>query len=251
MTVPQTPDSSPQAAARQAPQRVGPDRATTDRATSDRATSERVAPERVAPPRVAPDRAHSPGSPSGGAGSADPPSGGEPTSRQAAVPAAPDAGGSPTARQPAVSDEGRVRRPGPPRPGTARGPGERPSSAKPSTGRTRKARLALKRIDPWTVFLFSLLASVFMGIALIVAVAALFMVLESLGVVSSINELVAEVTGEGDPLLTTGRLVGGAAVLGAINIVLLTLLATLGAVLYNLCASLTGGIELTLGERDG
>ena len=39
--------------------------------------------------------------------------------------------------------------------------------------------------------------------------------------------------------------------LGAVNVVLLTLLATLGALLYNLCSSFTGGIELTLGERDG
>ncbi len=42
----------------------------------------------------------------------------------------------------------------------------------------------------------------------------------------------------------------GAAVLAALNVVLLTLLATLGSLLYNLCASFTGGIELTLGERD-
>jgi hypothetical protein len=45
--------------------------------------------------------------------------------------------------------------------------------------------------------------------------------------------------------------IGGAAVLAALNVVLLTLLATLGALLYNLCASFTGGLELTLGERDG
>ena len=34
------------------------------------------------------------------------------------------------------------------------------------------------------------------------------------------------------------------------DIVLLTVLATLGAFLYNLCAALTGGIEVTLTERD-
>lgn len=236
MTAPQTPDSSPRATARHAPERVGPDRTATERAAAPQ-----VAPDESAPARVS----------AAGAAPAGPQEGDDPTSRRAAVPAAENAGGPPTARQPAVSDEGRVRRPGPPRPAAARASGERPSATKQPTGRTRKARLALKRIDPWTVFLFSLLASVFMGIALVVAVAALFTVLESLGVVSSINELVAEVTGETDPLLTTSRLVGGAAVLGAVNIVLLTLLATLGAVLYNLCASLTGGIELTLGERDG
>lgn len=235
MTAPQTPDS-PTRGARQAPERVGP-----DKVVSEQVSGPRVAPDSAAPSRV----------PSTGAVSDDPPSGGEPTARQAAVPVAPETGGPPTARQPAVSADGRVRRPGPPRPAPARATGERPGATTSPTGRTRKARLALKRIDPWSVFLFSLLASVFMGIALVVAVAALFTVLESIGVVSSINDLVAEVTGETQPLLTTSRLVGGAAVLGAVNIVLLTLLATLGSVLYNLCASLTGGIELTLGEREG
>jgi Transmembrane domain of unknown function (DUF3566) len=118
--------------------------------------------------------------------------------------------------------------------------------------RARKARLALKRIDPWSVFVFSLIAALLLGIALVAAVAALYAVLDGLGVQSSVNELFAEVTGQsGSPLITSRRVVGGAAVLAAVNVVLLTLLATLGALLYNLCASFTGGIELTLWERDG
>ncbi len=166
----------------------------------------------------------------------------------------------------APDDDAKVRRPGPPRPGSARTPA-RPGAdrttaktapkaqvktpVKAPAGKTRKARLALKRIDPWSVFLFSLLASVFAGIALVVAVFALFTVLEGMGVVTSVNELVTEVTGDGPPLLTMSRLVLGASVLATANVVLLTLLATLSALLYNLCASFTGGIELTLGERDG
>jgi len=163
----------------------------------------------------------------------------------------------------APDDDGKVRRPGPPRPGSARtstrSGADRTAAArtapkapaKAPAGKTRKARLALKRIDPWSVFLFSLLASVFAGIALVVAVFALFTVLQAMGVVTSVNELVTEVTGDGPPLLTTSRLVLGASVLATANVVLLTLLATLGALLYNVCASFTGGIELTLGERDG
>jgi len=138
-----------------------------------------------------------------------------------------------------------------PRPAQREG---RPASGGRSlVGRSRRARLTLKRIDPWSVFLFSLVASVFVGIAVIVAVAVLYAVVGSLGITESLNELFAEVTGGSlvtDPLLTTGRVVGGAAVLAAVNVVFLTLLATLSALLYNLCASFTGGLELTLGERD-
>jgi hypothetical protein len=131
----------------------------------------------------------------------------------------------------------------------------RPSSGRTPqrTGRSRRARLSLRRIDPWSVFVFTLVASIFVGIALVVAVAALFSVLGSLGVTGSVNELFSEVTGglaDNGPLLTFNRVVGGAAVLAALNIVFLTLLATLSALLYNLCASFTGGIELTLGDDD-
>ena len=102
------------------------------------------------------------------------------------------------------------------------------------------------------MFVFSLIAALLLGIALVAAVAALYAVLDGLGVQSSVNQLFAEVVGEGSgPLITGRRVIGGAAVLAALNVVLLTLLATLGALLYNLCASFTGGLELTLGERDG
>lgn len=147
---------------------------------------------------------------------------------------------------------GRPTRPGPARPVAS---GSRPaaSSARPVAGRTRRARLTLRRLDPWSVFVFSLVAAVFLGIALVIAVAALYAVLGSLGVTGSLNSVFAEVTGgdaTAEPLLTGGRIVGGAAVLAAVNVVLLTLLATLGALLYNVCASFTGGLELVFGERD-
>ena len=35
----------------------------------------------------------------------------------------------------------------------------------------------------------------------------------------------------------------------AINIVLFTALATIGSYIYNLCADLVGGLEITLAER--
>ena len=148
-----------------------------------------------------------------------------------------------------------ARRPVPPRP-AARPESRsdaRPAAARPAAPRARRARLALRRIDPWSVFVFSLIASVFLGVALVVAVGALYAVLSALGVTGSLNQLFAEVTGASaatSPLLTGGRILGGAAVLAAVNVVLLTLLATLGSLLYNLCASFTGGLELTLGDRD-
>ncbi|MDP9100866.1 MAG: DUF3566 domain-containing protein [Actinomycetota bacterium] len=120
----------------------------------------------------------------------------------------------------------------------------------------RNARLSLKRVDPWSVFVFSLVASFFAGVALLVAVGVLDLVLNHLGVLTSLNKLVSDITQDSGPgaprpppFLTTGRIMGFTALIAALDVVLLTALATLTAFLYNLCASLTGGIEVTLGEE--
>jgi len=127
-------------------------------------------------------------------------------------------------------------------------------ATRPAGGRGRRARLVLQRVDPWSVFLFSLVASICLGIVLLVAVVALYGALSSLGVLSSLNTVLSEVLGGADevgaPFFTLGRVLGATAVLAAVDVVLLTILATLSALLYNLCASLTGGIEVVLGERD-
>ena len=54
----------------------------------------------------------------------------------------------------------------------------------------------------------------------------------------------------GGDVISAGIVFGGAAVIGAINIVLMTALCTVGTFIYNLCSDLVGGLELTLSERD-
>lgn len=138
----------------------------------------------------------------------------------------------------------------PPRSPSVRvGPRADPRGARP--GR-RRARLGLTRVDPWSVFVLSLVVSLFLGVVLLVAVAVLYALLDGLGVLSSVDSLAQELDliAEGQPLFGLGRVLGLTAVIAAVDIVLLTVLATLGAFLYNLCAALTGGIEVTLTERD-
>ena len=66
-----------------------------------------------------------------------------------------------------------------------------------------------------------------------------------------INGLYDEVSGNsGDRLFSPGLVLGSATVVGAVNIVLFTALATIGAFVYNICSDLVGGIEVTLAERD-
>lgn len=212
----------------------------TPAAAAPREESEpRPAADRPAPPEVPAAPARPPLARPEPAGSTRRPAG-EPGSR---------GDGSPTTVLPGAAG---LRRPAPARPAQRSAPARVADGPRPA-GPNRRAKLALQRIDPWSVFLYSLVASIFLGVALVVAVAALYAVLSNLGVLQTVNELFLELSG-GDagatPLFTTGRFVGGAAVLAAVNVVLITLLATLGALLYNLCASFTGGIEVTLGDRD-
>jgi hypothetical protein len=51
-------------------------------------------------------------------------------------------------------------------------------------------------------------------------------------------------------LVSSGTIFGGAALIGLVNIVLLTAMATCAAFIYNLTTDLVGGVEVTLADRD-
>ena len=146
--------------------------------------------------------------------------------------------GSPSQGRPAERPAGRT--------------GQRP--AKSGRG-PRRARLQLRHIDTWSALKISLVLSIALFFIWMVAVGILYMVLNSLGVFATLNDLFGQVgsvsgnAGTGD-VITPGVVFGGAAFIGAINIVLMTALCTVGTFIYNLCSDLVGGLEITLSERD-
>lgn len=114
----------------------------------------------------------------------------------------------------------------------------------------RRAKLQIRHIDPWSTLKLSLVLSVAFFFVWMIAVAILYGVLSTMGVFESIDGMFAELGAADGGSFVTPRLVfGGAALIGAINIVLFTALATIGAYIYNLCADLAGGLEITLAER--
>ena len=119
----------------------------------------------------------------------------------------------------------------------------------------RRVRLTLARVDPWSVTKLSFLLSVAVGIALVVATAVVWSVLDGMGVFADLDGLLTDVVGnevDFDLLdyVGFGKVISLATVIAVVDVVLLTALATLSAVLYNVCASFTGGIEVTLAEHD-
>jgi hypothetical protein len=87
---------------------------------------------------------------------------------------------------------------------------------------------------------------------LIVAIVVLWMVLSAAGVFAAVSSLWSDAsgnTGSGISFLSLGRLLGLAMVISAIEIVLLSVLSTLFAVLYNLSVGFTGGVQYTFTDR--
>ena len=191
------------------------------------------------------------------------------TARTQAQTAGSSDGGAPTAAGPASGTQTAV----PPVTGTqpaagaqspagassAAGASPAGGAAKASSGKAprgpRRARLQLRHIDTFSALKISLVLSIAMFFIWMVAVGVLYGVLSGLGVFETLNDLFGQLGSAsggdgGSEVITPGIVFGGAAVIGAINIVLMTALCTVAAFIYNMCSDLVGGLEVTLSERD-
>jgi hypothetical protein len=123
--------------------------------------------------------------------------------------------------------------------------------------RGRRADLVVARLEPWSVMKFSFLISLVAWVMLFVAVAVLYFALSSLGVFDSVQKTLASVTSSSGSAgvsmskwFSASRILGYTMLIGAVNIVLITALSTVGAMVYNLVTHMGGGIEVTLRETD-
>jgi hypothetical protein len=145
-------------------------------------------------------------------------------------------------------------------------PAERPPRPRPTINRqgvqaaaARPSRLQVGprttdalRVDPWSVLKVSLVLSVALFFVWMIAVAFLYLVLGGMGVWAKLNSNVGDLLNNtsSSELVSSGTIFGGAALVGLVNIVLLTAMATVAAFVYNLTTDLVGGIEVTLADRD-
>ena len=188
-----------------------------------------------------------------------------------AAPSAPSVPTSkPAAAKPAAS-EARASGPvtlGPPRRGPAKdnsakgGPGAGPKGQKAqqkaqSKRSARQAHLTVSRVEPWSVMKFSFVVSLVAFVILFVAVSVLYGALSGLGVFTSIQHLVNSLTSSQNSKgvnamawFSASRILGYTALLGSLNIVLITAMSTIGSVVYNLTSRLVGGVEVTLRETE-
>ncbi|GAA1573412.1 MULTISPECIES: DUF3566 domain-containing protein [Kribbella] len=137
---------------------------------------------------------------------------------------------------------------------TRRAEKETKASGRPQT---RKARLRMSRIDPWSVMKTAFLLAIAFGIVTWVAVFIIWSAIGAAGVFDNINSTVREVLGTptGEPFrvenyINTGKVMGFTTLLACADVLIITALATLGSFLYNIAAALLGGLEVTLASED-
>jgi hypothetical protein len=126
-------------------------------------------------------------------------------------------------------------------------------ASKPRT--VRRAKLRVIRLDPWSVTKSAFLLSIAFGVMCVVAVFLVFSIMSASGLWDSVNTTIQGVVNQRpDEAFDINDYVGMSRVMGitmlicAIDVVIITALATLGAFIYNMAASLLGGIEVTLAE---
>lgn len=139
------------------------------------------------------------------------------------------------------------------RPATAERPGaaQREERAEQASVGPRRVRLALARVDPWSVMKLAFLLSFAVGIMIVVAAAVVWTTIDSMGIFAEVNQTIAEIAGTPDffdleEYVAFDRVLALSTIIAIVDVVLLTALATLFAFLYNVVASLVGGIHVTL-----
>ncbi len=119
----------------------------------------------------------------------------------------------------------------------------------------RRARVAITKVDPWSVMKLSFVLSIGLGVVTVVAVTLLYGVLAATGTFDALSKTIGSVAGNDtgfriEDVISMQVVVRYSTVIALIDVVLITALATLGSFLFNLTTGLVGGIDITLTESD-
>ena len=114
----------------------------------------------------------------------------------------------------------------------------------------RSVELTIAKIEPWSILKTSFLLSIALGIATVVGVIVVWFVLDGMNVFGTVEDFLIELGAERFlsllEFVRLPRVISYATIIGVGNIVILTAISTLIALLYNLIATLVGGIKVSL-----
>ncbi|GIT78441.1 MULTISPECIES: DUF3566 domain-containing protein [Leifsonia] len=118
------------------------------------------------------------------------------------------------------------------------------SSRRPAS--SKQVRLKLVYIDFWSTVKLSFLAGICLAIIAIVGTFLIWTVLDRTGIFDQVNSLVKDISGAGGgdlrAVLGLGQVMGFSLVVAILDIVVVTALGAVFALLYNLSVKITGGL---------
>lgn len=113
----------------------------------------------------------------------------------------------------------------------------------------RRGRLAIRKLDPISVWRFSLIFYFCTMLVMLLAGGLIYTALRAVGVVANIEQLVAELI-RSDFKIAGFRMFFLGLIAGSIWAAIMSVVTTFAAFLYNLIADVVGGVEMIVVERD-
>ena len=114
----------------------------------------------------------------------------------------------------------------------------------------RVAKLRMRRIDPWSAMKTGFVFALGLGIMYVVATLLLYTFSANAGIFDTLNTTFTDLTNE-DELFTFGfgEVLTVSLIFAVVEVVILTVLVAVIAMLYNASAMITGGVRVTLAEE--
>jgi hypothetical protein len=138
----------------------------------------------------------------------------------------------------------------PPAPPPAGAPARpEPRRTKPSPARSRKARVVLRKVEPWSVFKISFFFYLCVMVVILGAMMILYAILGAIGALDSLTRLIRDLFADQSFEIHGGWLFTRGLSIGLVLVVLWTLINVFIVFLYNLLSDVVGGVEVTLSER--
>jgi len=113
----------------------------------------------------------------------------------------------------------------------------------------RRARLVVRKIDPWSVLKFSLLFYFCLLLIMLLGSAIIFAILKAFGVIENIEKLIRDLS-EATFTISGGAIFRWLFLFGLLGAVVASAVTVFLAFLYNLIADVVGGIEVSVAERE-
>src|SRR5215207_8481504 len=124
----------------------------------------------------------------------------------------------------------------------------RPAASAMGPAVDRRARLVLRRLDPWSVLKFSVVADSFLMLISLLVFAVIWFVLANMGAFTSLTDFAGNFNLE--VAFPAGTVFKWYTFVGLLGVVVWSIATVLLTLLFNLVNDVTGGIEVVLAERE-